>query len=129
MSAAQPTSHALILFGHGARDPQWARPLQAVQEAIRARQPSVRVELAFLELMAPTLADCVAVLAADGYSRVTLVPMFIAQSGHLTRDLPLQVEALRGQHPGVVIDIQSAIGESTAVQEAMAVQALSALKP
>ena len=129
MSAAPPSSHALILFGHGARDPQWARPLQAVQAAIQARQPACRVELAFLELMSPTLDECVAGLVAEGVTQLALIPMFIAQSGHLTRDLPMQVQALQEHFPQVSIRIQPAIGESPAVQAAMAELALTAWQP
>jgi sirohydrochlorin ferrochelatase len=57
---------ALILFAHGARDPEWADPMRRVQAAIRQQQPDVPVELAFLEFMAPTLPDCIAALVAGG---------------------------------------------------------------
>ena len=45
---------ALILFAHGARDPEWASPMRRVQAAIRKRLGGVQVELAFLEFMAPS---------------------------------------------------------------------------
>ena len=48
-------SNGLILFAHGARDPRWAEPFEAIAAAVRARAPSVDVRLAFLELMAPDL--------------------------------------------------------------------------
>ncbi len=51
---------ALILFAHGARDPEWAEPLRRVQAAIRWRLDSVPVELAFIEFMAPNLTECAA---------------------------------------------------------------------
>jgi sirohydrochlorin cobaltochelatase len=127
MSAAPLDQHALILFGHGARDPQWARPLLAVRAAIHSRQPACRVELAFLELMAPSLDECVTALVEQGVTRVSLIPMFMAQSGHLTRDLPAQAQALQARYPQLTIDIQAAIGEAPAVQAAMAEYALAAL--
>ena len=48
---------ALILFAHGASDPEWANPMRRVQAAIRQRMTSVPVELAFLEFMTPTLPE------------------------------------------------------------------------
>jgi len=33
--------------------------------------------------MQPALADAVAGMAADGITRITLVPLFLAQGGHL----------------------------------------------
>lgn len=117
---------ALILFAHGARDPEWANPLRRVQGAIAARAPGRRVELAFLELMAPTLADCVAVLAADGVTRIAVVPMFIAQGGHLKRDLPALLADLRERHPQISLLLAPVIGESASVIDAMALAALAA---
>ncbi|HQC73311.1 MAG TPA: cobalamin biosynthesis protein CbiX, partial [Candidatus Competibacteraceae bacterium] len=39
---------ALILFAHGARDPEWANPMRRVQAVVRQRMSTVPVELAFL---------------------------------------------------------------------------------
>ncbi len=118
---------ALILFAHGARDPEWAAPLKRVREAIGTLQPGARVELAFLEFMAPSLSDCVAALAADGVGRVVILPMFIAQGGHLKRDVPILVGALRERFPAVDIRLAEAVGENEAVVRAMAEAALALL--
>jgi len=113
-------SSALILFGHGARDPAWAEPMRRVQAAIRQRGGGSRVELAFLEFLAPTLADCAAGLVADGVRRIVVLPMFIAQGGHLKRDLPGRLQRLRAAHDGVDFTLAAAIGESEIVIRAMA---------
>ena len=115
---------AIILFAHGARDPEWAAPLRRVQAAIHQRAGGVTVELAFLELMAPTLPDCVAALAAGGASDIVVMPMFIAQGGHLKRDVPAMLERLRSTHPQVRFSLAGAIGENEIVVRAMAEAAL-----
>lgn len=111
---------ALILFAHGARDPEWAAPLRRVQAAIQAQCPESRVELAFLELMAPSLADCVAGLVAADIRRIAVLPMFIAQGGHLKRDLPQLLAGLADRFPGVELALAPAVGESDPVVAAMA---------
>ncbi len=58
------TAPALVLFAHGARDPRWAEPFQRIQSMLRARRSDAVVELAFLELMQPVLADAIAALVA-----------------------------------------------------------------
>lgn len=115
---------ALILFAHGARDPEWANPMRRVQAAVRSRQPGVPVELAFLEFMAPTLPDCIASLLADGVGKIVVMPMFIARGGHLKRDVPEMLAALRLAHPQVEFVLGDAIGEHALVVEAMAAAAL-----
>ena len=66
---------AIILFAHGARDPAWANPLHRVQAAIRQRVGGVPVELAFLELMTPTLPECAAALVAGGVAKIVVQAM------------------------------------------------------
>ena len=115
---------AIILFAHGARDPEWANPLRRVQAAIRQRAGSVPVELAFLEFMTPTLPECVAALVAGGVSNILVLPMFIAQGGHLKRDVPEMLALLRSTHTEVRFSLAGAIGENEIVVQAMAEAAL-----
>ncbi len=119
-------TRAIVLFAHGARDPRWAEPFEAVAARIRAAAPDCRVALAFLELMAPTLGDAAAALVAAGATRIDVVPRFLGTGGHLRRNLPPLVEALRAAHPGVDIRLHAAIGEHAAVVEAMAAAAVAA---
>lgn len=118
-------SQALILFAHGARDPEWALPIRRVQAAVRDQAPDLAVECAFLEFMTPTLSECADALVTRGVARALILPMFIAQGGHLKRDLPLLVEALRQRHPTVEFVLAPAIGENEAVLRAMAAAAAS----
>lgn len=111
---------ALILFAHGARDPEWAGSMRRVQTAIRLRAPGVFVEMAFLEFMAPDLPACVAKLVADGVGKIIVLPMFIARGGHLKRELPEMLGALRSTHKNVEFLLGEPIGESEAVVQAMA---------
>lgn len=109
---------AIILFAHGARDPAWAEPLRRMREAIVARDPSARVELAFLDLMRPTLDEAVATLADAG--QIVIVPAFIAAGSHLKKDLPLLAANAMDRHPGLEITLAPPVGESPGVIDAIA---------
>ena len=115
---------ALILFAHGARDPEWANPMRRVQAAIRQLASEMTVELAFLEFLTPTLPEAVAKLVAQGSDKVVVMPMFIARGGHLKNDLPGIIEVLRSTHPKVEFSLGGAIGEDESVVQAMAVATL-----
>ena len=115
---------ALILFAHGARDPEWANPMRRVQAVIRQRMTNVPVELAFLEFMAPTLPDCAAGLIAQGADKIVVMPMYVARGGHLKKETPEMLAALRATYPQVEFSLGNAIGEHELVVQAMATAAL-----
>jgi sirohydrochlorin cobaltochelatase len=115
---------ALILFAHGARDPEWANPMRRVQSVVRDQVAGVPVELAFLEFMSPTLPECAAQLIAQGADKVVILPMFIARGGHLKKEVPEMLAVLRCTYPNVEFSLGGAIGEHDAVVQAMASAAL-----
>lgn len=116
---------ALILFGHGARDPDWARPMQRLRERILAQAPARDVRLAFLEFMAPSLPEAIDQAVSAGQHHVCVVPVFLAQGGHVRRDVPLLLEAARSRHPGLVLSLAPVLGEAPEVLDAMARTALA----
>lgn len=113
-------TRALVLFAHGARSASWAAPFERLRDLVQAQRPDLDVSLAFLELMEPRLPAHVRALAAAGVTHVTVVPVFLGQGGHVLRDLPLMVDALRAELPGLAIEVAGAAGEDPAVLRALA---------
>jgi sirohydrochlorin cobaltochelatase len=114
----------LLLFAHGARDPRWAVPFHAVADRIRTAAPALPVELAFLELMKPTLAEAAERLIDEGCSNIHVVPLFLGTGGHVRHDLPALMAEVEGRHPEVRIQLHPVVGEAEAVLDAMAQVAL-----
>ncbi len=118
---------ALILFAHGARDPRWAAPFEAVAALVRVQRPDVPVRLAFLELMQPGLLEAGAELAALGCRQLQVLPLFLGTGGHVRKDLPLLIAALSQACPELSVTLQPAVGEIPGVTTAMARAALDLL--
>jgi sirohydrochlorin cobaltochelatase len=110
----------IILFAHGARDPEWARPFEAIRDRVRARRPECPIALAFLESMTPTLEEAVDELASLGAAAITVFPLFMAQGGHLKHDVPVLIERLRANHPNIPIALESAVGDVAEILDAIA---------
>lgn len=117
---------AIVLFAHGARDPEWARPVQAIRSRMLELEPGLRVDTAYLEFMSPTLPETIDKLAATGTRDILIVPLFMAQSGHTKRDLPALLDAARSRHPSLTLRIATPIGEAPEVVLAIARYACAA---
>jgi len=114
------TEQGIVLFAHGARDARWAEPFVRLRALVTARRPDAQVALAFLEHMAPDLADATRELAALGVTRLRVVPLFFGRGGHLREDFPGHVARAQAAVPGLVIEVTEAAGESDAVLAALA---------
>lgn len=113
---------AIVLFGHGARDPQWAAPMKRLQAILIEQLPDVTVELAFLELMSPTLPDAVEQMALNGVSDIQVVPIFFGKGGHLKNDFPAILAGMQARYPGLNIQATTAVGQWEAVWQAIAAE-------
>lgn len=111
---------AIILFAHGARDPDWARPFQQLALELAEKVPGERVALAFLELMQPSLADCAAALYADGVRTLRVVPVFFGSGGHVKEDLPELVKSIKSEHQDLDIFLEPPVGEQPEIITAIA---------
>ena len=119
---------ALILFGHGARDPRWAEPIHKLQTQLQRADPELSVSLAYLELMPPSLLDVITGLADQGFQRVSIVPVFFGQGGHLRKDFPVLLEECRTRFPAIEISATPPVGEWDLVLQSIVAGALQSLK-
>ena len=113
-------SSAIILFAHGARDAEWAQPFFKIRDQVAQQFSDVPVNVAFLEIMQPTLAEAVAELAAQNINHITLIPLFMARGGHLKEDMPRLLAEIYQHHPAVRFHTAPAIGEADAVLHCIA---------
>ena len=94
-------STALILFAHGSRIESANDAVRAVAEEARRAGGYDRAEVAFLDPYPPSLAETATRLAADGVSRILVIPYFLTMGLHLQRDLPRIVDRVACLHPGI----------------------------
>ena len=114
----------ILLFGHGARNPEWAQPFHRIRDAILAREPDALVEPGFLELMRPTFDEGVDCLVRQGATEIVVVPIFMAAGSHIKKDLPQLAASAMDRHAGLTIELAAPVGEAATVLAAMADYAL-----
>jgi sirohydrochlorin cobaltochelatase len=118
----------MLLFAHGARDPNWAVPFEEVAMLVRQRLPTAMVKLAYLEFMTPSFPDAGRALVEAGCEHIEVVPLFLGAGGHVRKDLPALLADLSKDFPNVRWNLRPAIGEVASVIEAMAAAAVQGMQ-
>lgn len=114
------TSHAVVLFAHGSRDPLWHKPMEAVAAQMARTQPELTVRCAYLELSTPSLPDACQELVNQGTTSIAVVPMFLGVGRHVREDLPVLMAGLQTSHPGVRFELQAPVGEDPRLTQLLA---------
>lgn len=110
----------VLLFGHGARNPEWAAPFERIRELMKASDPTLPVEPGFLELMRPSFDEAIDCLVHQGARTIVVVPIFMAAGSHVRKDLPQMAANAMDRHTDLVIDLAAPVGEAASVLAAMA---------
>jgi sirohydrochlorin cobaltochelatase len=94
---------ALLLAGHGTRDPAGVAAFGAFTARIAAALAPQGVDVAggFIELSAPPLRDAVAELTGRGHRHLVAVPLVLSAASHSKSDIPAALARERARHPGL----------------------------
>ena len=99
----------VLLIGHGSREAGANTELEALASAFRAAHSEYRVELAYIELARPLVAEALDSLSPET-RRLVVLPLFLFASGHVKNDLPLAVDAARARFPATEIVVAPCLG-------------------
>ncbi|WP_189319851.1 sirohydrochlorin chelatase [Streptomyces flaveus] len=109
---------ALVLVGHGSRDPRALSTIRALIEKVRELRPSLPVHLGHIELNEPLLPDT---LASLGTGDAVLVPLLLSRGYHVKQDIPeaaaaaqarTRVAAPLGPHPLLIETLYARLVEA-----------------
>jgi sirohydrochlorin cobaltochelatase len=101
---------ALLIIGHGSRDPRGAREFHDLVGLVRRRNPSLTVEGGFIELSRPPISECVDQLAYRGARNVAAVPLMLLAAGHAKDDIPATLVREKMGHPKMSFSYGRALG-------------------
>jgi sirohydrochlorin cobaltochelatase len=123
----------LLVIGHGSRRDEANATVFALAEAL-ANEPATgadgrpaweAVEVAFLDVLRPTIADGYAELVDAGCTQIVAHPFFLFAGKHTAYDIPTALAAAQaahphtawtmteplGLHPGVITTVQARIAD------------------
>ncbi len=105
-----PTPPSLLLIAHGSRRPEANDDLRALA-AIVADKPDIgRVQVSYLELAEPTIAEGARLLVEGGAGDVVMVPYFLSPGVHVREDLTEALAELSAAYPGTRFTLGEHLG-------------------
>ena len=110
---------ALLIVGHGTRDPRGVKEFHELMDLLRERNPQLPVEGGFIELSRPPIGECVDRLAEIGVSRVAAVPLMLLAAGHAKDDIPATLVREGMSHPEMSFQYGRALGVRPELLELM----------
>ena len=100
---------ALLIVGHGSRDPRGAGEFHELVSLVRDRAP-VPVEGGFIELSRPPISECVNRLRESGAREISAVPLMLLAAGHAKDDVPATLVREKMSYPDVDFHYGRALG-------------------
>jgi sirohydrochlorin cobaltochelatase len=92
---------ALLVVGHGSRDPRGAKEFHELLSLLRRNDPSLSIEGGFIELSRPPISECVERLVESGAREISAVPLMLLAAGHAKDDIPATLAREKIRHPEV----------------------------
>lgn len=105
---------SIILIAHGSRlksSNHEAKQLVG-NLAVKLSPKYPIVEVAFLELTSPSIADAIESCIQQGASEVCLMPYFLCAGNHVVRDIPSEVKPLQEKYPHIPFNMTAHVGSS-----------------
>jgi sirohydrochlorin cobaltochelatase len=115
----QQASHALLLVGHGSRDPDGQREFLAFATKVQHAAGQRPVVPCFLELAEPTIPQGLARCMELGYRDIAAVPVLLFAARHNKRDVPVEFDRVREHHPDVRIRYARHFGITTEIVDGL----------
>ena len=101
----------LIVVAHGSHNPDWRRSVEGIVGALTPSLGADAVRLAYMECTPPTLHDVVADAARRGITNVRVLPLFLADQGHVERDVRPLVDEVRKSFGGLAVELLPSVGQ------------------
>jgi sirohydrochlorin cobaltochelatase len=109
---------AVLLCGHGSRDPEAIDEFERAASALRARLAGRSFATGYLEFARPTIGEALAGLRGRGAANILAIPGMLFAASHVKNDLPWEMNSFMNAHPGAEVKLGRDLGIDPKLLEA-----------
>ncbi len=95
----QRNKYAIVIAGHGSRDPDGVREFEELLALVRMRAKQNSVSHGYLEFASPTIEQALETSVNEGARQVVMVPAVLLAARHAKNDMPSEMLAMARLHP------------------------------
>ena len=106
----QEIRQAVVLLGHGSIREEANKEVRAMWDMMQDELPELEISGCFVEVAEPTMEQEIDRLAAEGFHRIVIVPMFLTRGQHLSNGIPRILEVMRQKYTQIQIDLTRHLG-------------------
>jgi sirohydrochlorin cobaltochelatase len=122
---------AVLLCGHGSRDPEAVGEFEETAVALRSRlahlDPASNFATGYLEFARPTIGEGLAALKSGGARRILAIPGMLFAASHVKNDLPWEMNSFMGANPDIEVRLGRDLGIDPKLLDAAAARIAAAV--
>lgn len=107
----------IVILSHGSKLKKANASLNKTVRIIRQKTGLDTIVPAYLQFCQPDLEKSIKSLIAKGRQTVIIIPLFLFNGNHVTRDIPHIIEKEKGKYPKVNFIYTKNVGEDTRISD------------
>lgn len=107
----------VIVLAHGSKRKETETTLDSLIQKIQNRMKNVVIIAAFLQFSQQDLAVAVQRLSEQGVTEIKVVPLFLFDGIHVTKDIPDELAKLQAIYPHIAMCLTEHLGDDDRIAE------------
>jgi sirohydrochlorin ferrochelatase len=109
--------NGILILAHGSKRQETESTLDSLVKKVKVKTGERLVMPAFLQFSEQNLEKGIELLVNEGANLVKIVPMFLFDGVHVTKDIPEELEEIKKKYPGVEIRMSMHLGDDDRIAD------------
>jgi len=107
----------VIILAHGSRRKETEKILDSLIAKVKTKTGLEEILPVFLQFSEQNLEKAVEEFVVKGVKNIKIVPLFLFDGAHVTRDIPQKVEEIAEQYPELKVKMTKPLGDDPRIAE------------